>query len=269
MAVPRRQSGGMMTLTRLPSWRRASASGVVWSTRRPTLLTMRWAIWSRCSSSRNWIWASSSLPLLLDDRSGCGPLTMMSLISGSLSSSSSGPRPSSSSTSTFSSANCSRRLRLIFSSASTSPMIGRNSSASSSLERVAAASGSTRSSRRGSTCSLIRWIEASKPSLLLDWPCSPDCAWRSARRAMASPRSIGGGRRRCRPRRRVDRARSAGTGSPPSARAGAGRRALHRLGGAEARPAAAVAAVAAASSKCTHGRCEPSPVTAGFPCRKW
>ena len=62
IAVPRSESGGMMTLTRLPSWRRASASGVVWSTRRPTLLTMRWAIWSRCSSSRNWIWASSSLP---------------------------------------------------------------------------------------------------------------------------------------------------------------------------------------------------------------
>ena len=52
-----------MTLTRLPSGRRASASGVVWSTRRPTLLTMRWAIWNRCSSSRNWIWAISSLPL--------------------------------------------------------------------------------------------------------------------------------------------------------------------------------------------------------------
>ena len=63
MAVPRSDSGGMMTLTRLPSWRRASASGVVWSTRRPTLLTMRWAIWNRCSSSRNWILASSSLPL--------------------------------------------------------------------------------------------------------------------------------------------------------------------------------------------------------------
>ena len=92
---------------------------------------------------------------------------MMSLMAGSASSSSSGPRPSSSSTSTFSSANCSRRLRLIFSSASTSPMIGRNSSASSSLLSVAAASGSTRSSRRGSTCSLIRWTEASKPSALL------------------------------------------------------------------------------------------------------
>src|SRR3546814_3078261 len=34
MAVPRRDSGGTMTLTRLPSGRRASASGVVWSTRR-------------------------------------------------------------------------------------------------------------------------------------------------------------------------------------------------------------------------------------------
>ena len=57
----------MMTLTREPSWRRASASGVVWSTRRPTLLTMRWAIWKRCSSSRNWICAISSLPLRFDE----------------------------------------------------------------------------------------------------------------------------------------------------------------------------------------------------------
>ena len=62
IAVPRSDSGGTMTLTRLPSCRRASASGVVWSTRRPTLFTIRWAIWNRCSSSRNWIWASWSLP---------------------------------------------------------------------------------------------------------------------------------------------------------------------------------------------------------------
>ena len=54
---------------------------------------------------------------------------MMSEMSGSLSSSSSGPKPSSSSISTFSSANCSRRLRVTLSSASTSMMIGRNSSA--------------------------------------------------------------------------------------------------------------------------------------------
>ena len=62
MAVPRSDSGGMMTLTRLPSCRRASQSGLVWSMRRPTLLTIRWAIWNRCSSSRNWICAISSLP---------------------------------------------------------------------------------------------------------------------------------------------------------------------------------------------------------------
>ena len=63
IAVPRSESGGTMTLTRLPSFRRASASGVVWSTRRPTEFTIRCAIWNRCSSSRNWIGASSSLPL--------------------------------------------------------------------------------------------------------------------------------------------------------------------------------------------------------------
>ncbi len=88
---------------------------------------------------------------------------MMSEMSESLSNSSSGPKPSSSSTSTFSSANCSRRLRVILSSASTSRMIGRNSSVSSSLLNVAAASGSTRSSRRGSTCSLILWTDCSNP----------------------------------------------------------------------------------------------------------
>src|SRR3546814_15463223 len=59
MAVPRRDSGGTMTLTRLPSGRRASASGVVWSTRRPPLFTMRWAIWNRCSASRDLIGARS------------------------------------------------------------------------------------------------------------------------------------------------------------------------------------------------------------------
>ena len=184
MAVPRSDSGGTMTLTRDPSFSRASASGVVWSTRRPTELQMRCAIWNRCSSSRNWTWASSSLPLRSTNVCS-GPLTMMSLIAGSASSSSSGPRPSSSSTSTFSSANCSRRFSVSFSSASTSPMIGRNSSASSSLPSVAAASGSTRSSRRGSTCSLIRWMEASKPSTLL-LPASPLAFWRSASRCIAS-----------------------------------------------------------------------------------
>ncbi len=109
----------------------------------------------------------------------------MSETSGSLSNSSSGPKPSNSSTSTFSSANCSRRFSVTFNSASTSMMIGRNSSDSSSLVSVAAASGSTRSSRRGSTCSLILWTLASKPPTSL-WP-----EWvvfiRSARRDIASP----------------------------------------------------------------------------------
>ncbi|MEO0441873.1 MAG: hypothetical protein AAF067_13495 [Pseudomonadota bacterium] len=53
IAVPLRLSGGTMTFTREPSFRRASASGVVWSTRRPTWFTIRCAIWKRCSSSRN------------------------------------------------------------------------------------------------------------------------------------------------------------------------------------------------------------------------
>ena len=109
---------------------------------------------------------------------------MMSETSGSPSSSSSGPKPSSSSISTFSSANCSRRLRVILSSASTSVMIGRNSSESSSLVSVAAASGSTRSSRRGSTCSLILWTEASNPSALY-WSSTTPLT-RSASRVIAS-----------------------------------------------------------------------------------
>ena len=110
---------------------------------------------------------------------------MMSDTSGSPSSSSSGPKPSNSSISTFSSANCSRRLSVTLSSASTSMMIGRNSSESSSLDSVAAASGSTRSSRRGSTCSLILWTLASKPSISA-WPSTTLFA-RSARRLIASP----------------------------------------------------------------------------------
>ena len=144
---------------------------------------------------------------------------MMSLMAGSASSSSSGPRPRSSSTSTFSSANCSRRLRLILSSVSTSEMIGRNSSASSSFVSVAAASGSTRSRRRGSTCSLIRWTEASKPSDLL-LPASPLAFWRAVRRSIA-PMGV-------RPVSDTGASRASvissigGNWSPPSGMAGAG-----------------------------------------------
>ena len=145
---------------------------------------------------------------------------MMSLIAGSASSSSSGPRPRSSSTSTFSSANCSRRLRLILSSVSTSPMIGRNSSASSSLDSVAAASGSTRSSRRGSTCSLIRWTEASKPSALL-LPCFAAgvlACGQAVHRAHRRRVAVGASDRRL----EGVKSSSGGNWSPPSVSPGAG-----------------------------------------------
>ena len=175
---------------------------------------------------------------------------MMSLIAGSASSSSSGPRPSSSSTSTFSSANCSRRLRLILSSVSTSQMIGRNSSASSSLVRVAAASGSTRSSRRGSTCSLIRWTEASKPSDLL-LPCFAagvlargQAVHRAHRRTAIGDRGVDRWRqaRRAAGTGRRPRDRGSRRKSPPG-------RALHRLGDAEIRASAAHATTLA---ECAH-----------------
>ncbi len=62
IAVPFRLNGGTITFTREPSFKRASASGVVWSTRRPTWFTIRWAIWNRWLSSRNLIGASCNLP---------------------------------------------------------------------------------------------------------------------------------------------------------------------------------------------------------------
>src|SRR4051794_41357504 len=63
MAVPRSDSGGTMTLTRLPSWRRAAQSGEGWAMRRATLLAIRWGVLDKWSSSRDWIGASSGLPL--------------------------------------------------------------------------------------------------------------------------------------------------------------------------------------------------------------
>src|SRR3546814_19831603 len=53
IAVPRKESGGTMTLRRLPSLRRATASGVVWSTRRSRRLQRRGALWNRSCSLRN------------------------------------------------------------------------------------------------------------------------------------------------------------------------------------------------------------------------
>src|SRR3546814_4124512 len=54
-------SGGMMILTRLPSMRRASTSGVVSSTRRPICDTMRRALFSTCRSEEH----PSELPSLM------------------------------------------------------------------------------------------------------------------------------------------------------------------------------------------------------------
>ena len=63
MVGPSMASGGMMMLTRLPSLRRASTSGVDSSTRRPTSVTMRVATCSTCGSSRKTTSVSSTLPL--------------------------------------------------------------------------------------------------------------------------------------------------------------------------------------------------------------
>ena len=56
----------MMMLTRLPSLRRASTSGVDSSTRRPTSVTMRVATCSTCGSSRNCDVGQLHLALALD-----------------------------------------------------------------------------------------------------------------------------------------------------------------------------------------------------------
>ena len=66
MVGPSMASGGMMMLTRLPSLRRASTSGVDSSTRRPTSVTMRVATCSTCGSSRNDDVGQLDLALALD-----------------------------------------------------------------------------------------------------------------------------------------------------------------------------------------------------------
>ena len=55
-----------MTLTRLPSGRRASQIGLDSSTRRPTWLTMRWQIFISCALSAKRTVAGSTLPLHFD-----------------------------------------------------------------------------------------------------------------------------------------------------------------------------------------------------------
>ena len=76
-------------------------------------------------------------------------------------------------------------------------MIGRNSSDSSSLVSVAAASGSTRSSRRGSTCSLILWTEASKPLALGIAGFADVLAVGKARHRIAAAQGVGPASRHC------------------------------------------------------------------------
>ena len=61
-AGPSIASGGAMTLTRLPSGRRASQIGLNSSTRRPTWLTMRWQMFISCALSAKRIAVFCTLP---------------------------------------------------------------------------------------------------------------------------------------------------------------------------------------------------------------
>ena len=63
-AAPSMARGGAMTLTRLPSMRRASQIGLASSTRRPTALTMRWQMFISCALSRNLMSVRMILPLV-------------------------------------------------------------------------------------------------------------------------------------------------------------------------------------------------------------
>ncbi len=60
---PSSASGGMIALTREPSGKRASTIGDDSSTRRPTRLTMRSMIASRCALLRKFVGTRASLPL--------------------------------------------------------------------------------------------------------------------------------------------------------------------------------------------------------------
>ena len=63
IAAPSRARGGMMTLTREPSGRRASTMGLDSSTRRPTPPAIRCAMWRRCWASRKRTSTGSRRPL--------------------------------------------------------------------------------------------------------------------------------------------------------------------------------------------------------------
>ncbi len=98
MQVPRIASGRMMALTREPSLRRASTSGLDSSMRRPSGVTMRsTTARTRASSVKRCGTRTQRPPRSTNTVSGS--MTMISVTAGSASSSSSGPRPSASSAS--------------------------------------------------------------------------------------------------------------------------------------------------------------------------
>src|SRR5207302_8922595 len=74
--------GGMMTLTREPSFSRASTMGELSSMRRPMVETIRSITRRSCSSLSNWVVDRVSFPLC-STKIWSGPLTMISVIAGS------------------------------------------------------------------------------------------------------------------------------------------------------------------------------------------
>src|SRR4051812_22411555 len=64
IAVPRSDSGGMMTLARLPSCRGAAHSGGGWAIRAAALFAMRCRGWERKFFSRDTVWARPRFALL-------------------------------------------------------------------------------------------------------------------------------------------------------------------------------------------------------------
>ena len=107
MVGPSSANGGKITLTRLPSGRRASQSGLDSSTRRPIVATIFCATIAAWSQSRNRTLDFCSLPRT-SMNTVSGPFTMMSLMVSSRSSGSSGPKPTMSSVSSCASCACSR-----------------------------------------------------------------------------------------------------------------------------------------------------------------
>jgi len=103
MDGPLSDNGGMMTLTREPSPRRASTSGLPSSIRRPTGVTIRSITFIRAASLEKRCSERSIRPLR-STKIWWGPLTMTSLTDSSSINGSIGPRPMASATTAFNSA---------------------------------------------------------------------------------------------------------------------------------------------------------------------